>query len=300
VNNIFNIVFIFKVNRMVVVSKYVDDKEYDPEDLKHLQELLLMILNDFITFCDDHEITYFIDGGSTLGCVRHQGFIPWDDDIDVTLFRDQYDKFLEYRDEFDDKYEILNMEDYDKYCRIYSKISLKGTKTGEIFDRNTNFTYGISIDVFVFDNIPNPGLKRELFVFQFRIFRRFLGLYEITNADIYLSRTKEIIGHFVIFLFKILHIDNNTVKKYGKKIIEKSKELDSDYVCSLGTPYGLYAFDKSIFESSIKSKFESIEVNLAQDYERYLNINFGEDWRELPPVEERHNHKYVGFDFGKY
>ena len=111
---------------LVVVSEYVKDKEYDPEDLKHLQELLLMILKDFITFCDDHEITYFIDGGSTLGCVRHQGFIPWDDDVDVILFRDQYDKFLEYRDEFDDKYEILNMEDYDKYCRLFTKISLTG------------------------------------------------------------------------------------------------------------------------------------------------------------------------------
>lgn len=285
---------------MVVSPRLIEKEEYAPNDLKHMHEILLMMLQDFIDFCDEHDITYFMDGGSVLGGVRHNGFIPWDDDIDVTLFRDQYEKFMEYRHEFDDKYEILNMEDYDKYCRLFSKISLKGTRTGEVLDNNTDFTYGISMDIFVFDNMPNPGFKRKVFVFQFEIFRKILWLYEVTNCDIYASKNKERLGHLIRFIFKIFKINSKMIKKLGKKLIKKSKQIDSDYVCSFGTPYGLYAFDKSIHSSFTKAKFESLEVNLPQDYEKYLNINFGEDWRELPPVEKRLNHKHEGFDFGKY
>ena len=157
-----------------------------------------MILKDFIDFCDKYEIEYFLDGGSTLGCVRHQGFIPWDDDIDVLLLRDQYEKFLRYRDEFDDKYDILTMDDYDKYCKIFTKISLKGTKTGELSDINTDFTYGISLDVFPYDNIPNPGVKRVFFILHFEIFRKLHILYEVTNSDVYASKNKERISTSVI------------------------------------------------------------------------------------------------------
>lgn len=285
---------------MVVVSNLVENKEYNPEDLKHLHDLQLMILKDFIEFCEEHDIVYFIDGGSALGCVRHQGFIPWDDDIDVILFRDQYEKFLKYRHEFDKKYDILNMEDYEYYCRLYTKISLKGTHTGEIFEKNTDFTFGINIDIFVFDDIPNPGIKRKFFTLQFEIYRKLLWFYEVTTCDIYLSKNKERIGHLIRFLFKIFNINNKTIKNFGKKLVKKSKRLNSDYVCSFGTPYGLYAFDKSIYSSYTKSKFESLEVNLMHDADKYLKINFGDDYMDLPPVEKRVNHKYEGFDFGDY
>lgn len=285
---------------MVVISQFANEKEYNPEDLKHLQDILLSILKDFIDFCDERDITYFIDGGSALGCVRHHGFIPWDDDIDVIMLRDQYDKFMEHRHEFDDKYDILNMEDYEDFCRTYCKISLKGTRTGEITDINTDFTFGINIDVFVFDNIPNPGFKRKLFNFHFEVFRKILWMHEITRCDIYMSKNKERIGHLIRFLFKVFRIDNKKVKGLGRKLIRKSKQLDSEYVSSFGIPYALYPFDKSIYSKSIKAPFESLEVNLPHDYERYLEINFGNDWRELPPVEKRRNHKFEGFDFGEY
>ena len=289
-----------KVDIMVVISKFAEEEEYSPEDLNHLHEVLLMILKDFIRFCDEHDISYFIDGGSALGCIRHKGFIPWDDDIDVSMFREDYEKFLKHRHEFDDKYEILNMEDYDDYCRMFAKVSLKGTRTGEFLDRNTDFTYGINIDVFVFDNMPNPGFKRKLFIFQANIFRKILFFHEITKSDVYMSKNKERIGHFIRFLFKILNINNKTVKRMGKKLINKSKKIESDYYTSFGTPYSLYAFDKSIYNPLIKAPFESVEVSIAHDYEKYFEIHFGSDWRELPPVEKRKNHKYDGFDFGKY
>ena len=79
---------------------------YDPEVLKRVQETELEILRDFIDLCDRHEIDYFGVGGTAIGAVRHQGFIPWDDDIDIGFLRKDYDRFLALaKEELSDKYE---------------------------------------------------------------------------------------------------------------------------------------------------------------------------------------------------
>ena len=70
---------------MTIIKLPKKFNEYDPKTLKHLQDVYLMMLKDFIKVCDENQIEYFLDGGSALGAVRHQGFIPWDDDIDLSL-----------------------------------------------------------------------------------------------------------------------------------------------------------------------------------------------------------------------
>ena len=80
---------------MTIIKLPEKFNEYDPETLKHLQDVYLMMLKDFIKVCDENQIEYFLDGGSALGAVRHQGFIPWDDDIDIILFRDEYNRLIE-------------------------------------------------------------------------------------------------------------------------------------------------------------------------------------------------------------
>ena len=89
----------------------MDFTDYDPEQLKHLQGLELMILKDFIKICDENNLKYYIYGGSLLGAVRHKGFIPWDDDIDVIMFRDDYEKFKKiFLSKPNEKYELLTMD----------------------------------------------------------------------------------------------------------------------------------------------------------------------------------------------
>ena len=76
-----------------------------------------------------------------------------------------------------------------------------------------------------------------MFIFHFEIFRKILFLYEVTNCDIYVSKNKERIGHIIRFIFKILHINNNTIKKLGKKLINKSKKIDYDYIWLISSFY---------------------------------------------------------------
>ena len=281
---------------LIKINKY---KPYPPDILKHLHDVEIMILEDFINFCNKHEIIYFMDGGSLLGCARHNGFIPWDDDIDIIMFRDQYEKFLMYNFELTDKYDILNSDNYEYYCRLYSKLSLKGTKVDEIYDNNTDFSFGINIDIFVLDNIPEGKFKRKIFKLERNLFNRILSMYEITTCDLYVSKNKEKLGHIIRFLFKVININNNSLKKWGNKLINKSKSCNSKYVCNLSTSYGLFNYDKNLFKKTKKLPFENLNVLVPKEYEEYLTIIYG-DYMKLPPIEERINHGFSYIDFGKY
>lgn len=274
-------------------------EDYSPETLKHLHEVQLMMLKDFIELCEKYDITYFMDGGSLLGCIRHGGFIPWDDDIDIILFREDYEKFLKYSHELSAKYDIINSDNYEYYCRLYTKLSLKETRNYDFFERNTDFIFGINIDIFVFDNIPNGKIKKNLFKIHYEIFKKFLFLYEITTCDVYLSKNKEKIGHFIRALFKLLHINNKTLKKMGSKLITKSINADSDYIFNLSTSYNFDAFNKNIFKKSKKVKFETLNVNIPLGFDEYLTQIYG-NYMEIPPKDKQVNHGFEKIDFGKY
>ena len=107
--------------------------EYDDKTLKHLQSLELMILKDFIKFCEKNNLTYYIYAGSMLGAIRHNGFIPWDDDLDVVMFRDDYERFKKvFLASPNEKYKLLSSETEDDYFHTLSKLMLKDT----LFEEN--------------------------------------------------------------------------------------------------------------------------------------------------------------------
>lgn len=283
----------------MVVKKFHEKKEYSLEVLKHLHDAELMILKDFMQFCDKHEIEFFLDGGSLLGCIRHGGFIPWDDDVDVILLRNHYETFLKYQHELSDKYDILNSENFEDYCRLYSKLSLKGTKNSEIFDINTDFSFGINIDIFVLDNVPQNKIAGKLFKLHRDVFYKLLMVYEQINCDVYSSKNREKLGHLIGGIFKIFNINNKTLKKLGEKLINTSKNIQSDYVANLSTSYSLGKFHRDIFRKIELKKFESIKAPVPIEYDDYLTMIYG-DYMKLPPKDQQVNHAFDYIDFGKY
>ena len=121
----------------------------------------LEIANEVKKICENYKIKYFLIAGTLLGAVRHRGFIPWDDDLDMGMLRKDYIKFLKIaRKELDDKYYLESWKVASGYGLPFTKIRMNGTKYIERNSKDVNCHLGIFIDIFPFDNVPDNKVQR--------------------------------------------------------------------------------------------------------------------------------------------
>ncbi|WP_296882739.1 phosphorylcholine transferase LicD [uncultured Methanobrevibacter sp.] len=277
--------------------------EYDKNTLKHVQDVQLMILKDFIKICEKNNLEYYAYGGTVIGTIRHGGFIPWDDDIDVLMLREDYEKFLKIMDEMQsEKYELLSIDKYEDYHYMFSKLSLKGTKFKNYWCLKKSFNVGINIDIFIFDYIPSDNFKFKIFKKRVKILKKIAYILEIIQNEYYNSTYKKIIIYCIKFIFRLLNINNKTYKKLYKKLLNKLHDK-SDKSHSLVYDLAAISYDEPLRIDTIKPprkvKFESIEINIPNNYDNYLKINFG-NYMEIPPKDKQTNHCPLEIDFGKY
>ena len=130
------------------------------KQLKKLHDVELEILKEFDRICRKNKIEYYLIGGSLIGAVRHNGFIPWDDDVDVCLTRDNYDKFIKVQaKELDKKRFFFESIETDKECgMLFSKLKRKDSEYLEVTSSKDDSRAGIWIDVFAFDNIDRKSV----------------------------------------------------------------------------------------------------------------------------------------------
>ncbi|WP_462316303.1 LicD family protein [Methanobrevibacter sp.] len=272
-------------------EKTKDCLKFDDETLNHLRDVEIMILKDFIEICTKHDIEYYGYAGTALGAVRHEGFIPWDDDIDVALFRKDYEKFLEIvKEEYSDKYDFICMENYDNYFIPCLKMSLKGTKRHESYLVNM----GIHIDIYTLEFASSNKIK-WYFEHKKAIFlKKYAYLLTVVIWDKYSTKPRKLIGTIIKNIFKLLNITNKTyLKLHRKLIVKKNDNYDMVYVLESLKPY-----PKDAFKPSKKTKFESIMINIPNNNDLILKIAYG-DYMKLPPEEERFGH-FCKIDFGEY
>ena len=132
------------------------------QELKDVQKALLEMMADFDGFCRAHNLCYFLCGGSALGAVRHQGFIPWDEDVDLAMPREDYDRFESlFMKEFADRYHIQSVQSSKTYDLPFLKIRKKGTRFLEIFEPEPQHA-GLFLDVYPLENVPDFWLWRKL------------------------------------------------------------------------------------------------------------------------------------------
>ena len=272
--------------------------DYNEDTLKHLQNLQLSILKDFAKICEENNLTYFAYGGTSIGAIRHKGFIPWDDDVDVIMFRDDYEKFLRIMESRNDsKYYLVNMENTEDYFFYFSKLCLKGTNLKEDWTRKTSFDIGINIDIFILDYMPDNAMKRKIFLKASKLFSSGLAVFLVNLNKNYPSTFKKIIAKTMEGVLKILRIDSNKYKKLLKRFTTRYQNTNYAYdVVALlyQTP-----FHKDILLPPKEVPFEDTTINVPNDYDQFLTMIYG-DYMKIPPVEERYNHVHEGIDFGDY
>jgi lipopolysaccharide cholinephosphotransferase len=134
--------------------------EVTPAEADKLRSILLMMYNDVAKLCKENNLTLMLGGGSALGAVRHNGFIPWDDDLDLMMYRPDYDKLISLLESgaLSDKYEFSAPNPHSISTNRFLMIYLKGTTLEEVGTSNLSVPKGIKLDVFAIVNVPSNKL----------------------------------------------------------------------------------------------------------------------------------------------
>jgi len=276
----------------------------DDELKKKLQSVLLEILEDVYQVCLRHDISIFLVGGSALGAVRHKGFIPWDDDIDISMTRKDYEQFKTvFESELGDKY-ILCAPNYSGRSKSrFPKVLKKGTYLEEIIDSKDKDLCKIFLDIFILESYPENKTERRLRGIYCNALEAVSGMvFFVENAD---AETKA--------FYKKASKANYAVRSViGRLCSFKNSQWWFDAVDSacnyrgdsslVGLPTGRTHYFGEIFERErlfplIPIEFEGKEYPIFTGYDLYLSNLYG-DYMQLPPIEKREKHfvKKMSFD----
>lgn len=267
-------------------------KEYDKETLTNLHTVQLEILEEIIRICKENNINYFFVGGTLLGAIRHNGFIPWDDDIDLGMLRKDYDKFIQIASKnLDKKYYLDCYECNKNYYLPFLKIKKNNTLFDEEESHLLKNHKGIFIDIFPFDNIKNPNsilLKIRAILIRTIIETNFYK-YKIRNL-------KHCRHPFLTFILSIF--TRKQLMNFQKYLMTKDRE--TEYVCCFA---GSYPYQKEILkkEDIFPTKEIKFEGNIYQgmnNSHKYLSGIYG-DYMKLPPIDKRVNHMPLKIEFNE-
>ena len=260
------------------------------EKMKKIWAVELDLLNEFQKVCKQYGIKYFAIAGTLLGAVRHQGYIPWDDDIDIGLLRDDYDKLVSIAQKaFSEPYDFMvsgKIENFFKGHALLRNRMTTGILSSEL-DQKYSFNQGIWIDIFPLDGVPEPNNKKRFSYFKLNIMRKCLK----NRARI---MHKKLIGKILrtfLLLWEKITGDNfqlahNRYEDEFRKGSKKYKEYVSQAEFFV-KPESKYIWKMSDFEQATKLPFEFISLPVPIGYDNILRTNYGD---YMQPVQANSLH----------
>ncbi len=285
-----------------------NDKLYTltDKDIQQIQKALLEMLKDFDSFCGEHGLRYVLCGGTALGAVRHKGFIPWDEDVDLAMPREDYDRFEQlFCEKYGERYHVQSIYSSETYDLPFIKIRKKGTRFLELFEPEPEHA-GIFIDIYPLENVPDFApwrwihggvcdflhlccscvrmkMKKERYfayyddpkflkIVKIKIFLgKCLGFFKLNRwcriADAWASKCKNSSSRLVSF--------PSGRKHYFGEIFSRASALPPRSVA-----------------------FESLSLSSMADPKEYLSALYG-DFSVIPPAEKRERHMILEFDLGE-
>ena len=270
------------------------------KDLRKAQLLMLKILKEVHKICEENNIKYFLSDGTLIGAIRHQGFIPWDDDLDIGMLREDYEKFCKIAPQILSENFILQNFQTDKgYGLQFGKVILKNTVWIEKVAKNTNRQWsGIYIDIFPYDNITENKKKQKL-INRLYIFIQGLILIKfkyinISNYESMAKKLKYVLKKIYLCTISkklLIYIRDSICKRY----LNKSKTLVTKYGGNFYKNQNPYNFYKDLTLQT----FEDTSFYIPKNYDKILKNLYG-NYMEIPPIEKQRQHGIEYFDFGNY
>lgn len=250
----------------------------------------LDILKQVDIYCKEHKIHYFLAYGTLLGAVRHKGFIPWDDDIDIAMHREDYERFV--AGFTDKKLQVYSLRTSDR-CRFpFAKVYDARTSLFE-GSYTKNSAFGVNIDVFPIDAVPDDKRERQALIRKARFWQML--------SKIKLSRVSKIMTlkqNLIILPGRILlaPIPLSYMAKKIDTISSSWKGVDTNTVGFMVWGYGeKEMFKKAVFAETVDMRFEDMVALAPKEYDKVLSSLFG-DYMEYPPLAKQvSNHDFVAF-----
>ena len=278
--------------------------EMSEEESKALKKVLLDMYVDIARLCEQHQLTAMLCGGSCIGAIRHKGFIPWDDDLDLLVPRRDYEQLIHLLEQgaLGEQYEFSTPNAHTDAKNVFLKIYRKNTLNVDVYSDGAPFPQGIYIDVFVLDAVPRTRLGQQ---FKGLIAN---GLQFISILVLYAQYPSEPLKQFMsldpgmkrryrlkCFLGKIFGIIPHRKWVWWFDRFVASEREDRPLGIPTGRKY--YAgeiFPREVYLPAREAEFEGIKVYIPNQYDPYLR-NLYHDYMQLPPEDKRERHFIVKF-----
>lgn len=246
-----------------------------------VQDKILEIMKYIDKVCRENDITYFIMGGTALGAVRHGGFIPWDDDLDIFMTPAEYAKFkVAMEKDGDTKFMIQEWRTTEKYLE-YAKVRMNGTTfIEESFKDRKDLHQGIYVDIMMLHKVPESGFIQKMVYYE----SKFVTLYGLSQRN---RRPKSRAEALVLKLMKIL--PSQLIARMCYNSIYKYEDMKERFKwCYWITPAKFRSglFDKSFFEEPVDVPFEDTVLYGSKHIKEYLEYRYG-DYMKLPSKEQQ-------------
>lgn len=253
----------------------------EEKNVKNVQEKILEVMKYIDKLCRENEIIYYIMGGTALGAVRHGGFIPWDDDLDIFMTPKEYAKFKKvFENDRSIQFILQEWRTTPQYLE-YAKIRMNGTTfIEEAFKDRKELHQGIYVDIMILHKVPNKKVIQKLVYYE----SKFVTLYALSQRN---WKPKSKVQDLALKFMKILPC--KTIARQCYKRIYKYDDMENGYkYCYWITPakFNGGLFEKTFFEEPIDVLFEDTKLLASKNIKNYLEYRYG-DYMKLPSEDEQ-------------
>lgn len=266
-------------------------------ELRGLQLKELGLLKYFRDYCDERGITYYLCGGCLIGALRYKKFIPWDDDADVFMPREDYERFIKlYLEENpSERYVLLNETDETFTRNCFATLVDTSATLIKNYQADLKIPHGVAFDIFPVDPRPS-GIKKKFQLFWCVIYSLFRAqTVPEKHGGVLALGSRVLLGIFRGFKLR------KKIWKFAERHMTKYRLEDCDYICELcaGPRIMKNEYPKELFDSTAEVEFEGEKFKVMRGYREYLALAFGEDYMTPPPKEEQvvtHDLKLLDLD----